>query len=303
MDKPFALIVEDERDVAALFRHVIDLSGYRTEVALDGTTAVKRLSMSQPDIVILDLNLPGVSGIEILEIIRKDKRLRHTKVIVITAHAHIAAGVSVEPDLILLKPISIEQLTAFIKRFNRLEDSPRVTPMRERPTDIYTGLYNQPFFLNRLESAHKQAQEVDGYLYAIFLFTVEPKNKVKAQMDTLYWELTLREIAEALSHMLRPTDTLARFNPDTFYVLVENLPGEEITTLIADRIQSRLNRDIENIQKKINLPIRIGILLCDRGYKNTEEIIADAKYAQSLANAQGPDYSNYYYRLSVKKTG
>ena len=101
--------------------------------------------------------------------------------------------------------------------------------------------------------------------------------------------------------MLRPTDTLARFNPSTFYVLIENLPGEEITTLIADRIQSRLNSDIEDIEAKIKLPVRIGILLCDSGYNSTDEIIADAKYAQALASAQGPDYSNYYYKFSVKK--
>lgn len=303
MGKPFALIVEDERDVAALFRHVIDLSGYRTEVALDGQVAVERLSNSQPDIVILDLNLPKVSGLEILEIIRNDKQLRHTKVIVITAHAHIAAGIQVQPDLVLLKPISIEQLTSFINRFNRLEDSPKVVPMQEKPMDIFTGLYNQPFFLNRLESALKQAQEIDGYLFAVFLFTVEAKNKVKAQMDTRYWEVTLREIAEALKHMLRPTDTLARFNPNTFYVLIESIPDEEITTLIADRIQTRLSKDIDDIENKIKLPIRIGILLCDSGYNTTEEIIADAKYAQNLASAQGPDYSNYYYKFSVKKSG
>jgi diguanylate cyclase (GGDEF)-like protein len=301
MDKPFALIVEDERDVAALFRHVIDLSGYRTEIALDGNAAVKRLSRGQPDIVILDLNLPGVSGMEILEMIQNDKRLRHTRVIVITAHAHIAAGIPVEPDLILLKPISTEQLTSFIDRFNRLEDSPVVTPMPEKPTDIYTGLYNQPFFLNRLESALKQAGEIDDYLFALFLFTVDPKNKAKAQMDTRSWELILREIAEALKNMLRPTDTLARFNPNTFYVLIENLPGEHITTLIADRIQSRLSKDVEDIENKIRLPVRIGILLCDSGYNSTEEIIADAKYAQALASAQGPDYSNFYYKFSVKK--
>jgi diguanylate cyclase (GGDEF)-like protein len=168
--------------------------------------------------------------------------------------------------------------------------------------DIFTGLYNQPFFLNRLESALKQAQEIDGYLFAVFLFTVEAKNKVKAQMDTRYWEVTLREIAEALKHMLRPTDTLARFNPNTFYVLIESIPDEEITTLIADRIQTRLSKDIDDIENKIKLPIRIGILLCDSGYNTTEEIIADAKYAQNLASAQGPDYSNYYYRFSVKKS-
>ena len=120
-------------------------------------------------------------------------------------------------------------------------------------------------------------------------------------MDPKNWESILREIAESLKKMLRPTDTLARFNPNTFYVLIENIPNEDITTLIADRIQTRLNKEIKDIQNKIQLPIRIGILLCDHGYNNTEEIIADATYAQSLAKAQGPEYSNYYYQFSVKK--
>ncbi len=301
MDKPFALIIEDERDVAALFRHVIDLSGYRTEVALHGDVAVKRLSNSQPDIVILDLNLPGVSGKEILEIIQKEERLRHTRVIVVTAHAHIVAGLEVQPDLVLLKPISIEQLTSFINRFNLMDGSPKVIPMQEKPLDIYTGLYNQPFFLNRLESALKQAHEIDGYLFAVFLFTVDPKNKIKAQVDTRYWEHTLREIAELLKKLLRPTDTLAKFNPNIFYVLIENIPNEEVTTLIADRIQARLYRDIVDIENKIRVPIRTGILLCNNGYNNTDEILSDAKYAQSLASVQGDEYSKYYYRFSVKK--
>lgn len=301
MDKPFVLIIEDERDMAALLRHVFDLSGYRTEVALHGHVGVERLSNSQPDIVILDLNLWGVPGIEILEMIHKDERLRHTKVIVVTAHALITAGLPVQPDLVLQKPISIEQLTTLIDRFNLSEGSQNVIPMQEKPLDIYTGLYNQPFFMNRLESALKQAREIDRYLFAVFLFTVDPKNKIKVQVDTRYWESTLREIAESLKSMLRPTDTLARFYPDTFYVLIENVPNGEITTLIANRIQARLYRDIVDIEKKIKMPIRIGVLLCDRGYNDADEILADAKYAQSLSSAQGDEYSKYYYQFSVKK--
>ena len=120
-------------------------------------------------------------------------------------------------------------------------------------------------------------------------------------MDTRHWEHTLREIAEELKSLLRPTDTLARFNPSTFYVLIENIPNGEVTALIADRIQARLQKDIEDIDNKIQLPIRIGILLCDSGYNNTDEILADAKYAQSLAIAQGDAHSKYYYQFSVKK--
>jgi DNA-binding response OmpR family regulator len=71
MDKPTALIIEDERDIAALFRHVMDMVGFQTEIVFHGQAAIERLSNSQPDIVLLDLNLPEVSGSRILEIIRK----------------------------------------------------------------------------------------------------------------------------------------------------------------------------------------------------------------------------------------
>ena len=50
MSKPFVLIIEDERDIAALFRHVVDMVGYHTEIALSGQVAHDRLSNSKPDI-------------------------------------------------------------------------------------------------------------------------------------------------------------------------------------------------------------------------------------------------------------
>src|SRR5678816_2828050 len=62
MEKPSALIVEDDRDIGALFRHVLDLAGYRTEIVLHGLVAMEHLAKTTPDIVLLDLNLPGVSG-------------------------------------------------------------------------------------------------------------------------------------------------------------------------------------------------------------------------------------------------
>ena len=141
MIKPFVLIIEDDRDIAALFRHVIDMVGYRTAIALNGEDAIERLSAGKPDIVILDLNLPGVSGEDILKMIRKDERLDQTKIIVVTAHAHIAGTLSVEPDLILLKPVSIEQLSTFIRRFG-LSEKPQT---KLNPWDKNTGLYNQSF--------------------------------------------------------------------------------------------------------------------------------------------------------------
>jgi len=301
MDKPFALIVEDDRNNAALFRHVLDLSGFQTEAVLHGQVAVERLSNSQPDIVLLDLNLPGVSGSKILELIRNDKRLDQTKVIIITGHPHMVGGLSVQPDLMLQKPISVDQLSVLIERVVLSENSPKATPLRQKPLDNYTGLYNQPFFMNRLEGSLKQSREMDQYLFAVLLFKLERKNKVEEQPGTYRWESVLQEIASSLKIILRPTDTIARFDRDTFYMLIENVPNGEIAVKIANRIQEILNRNVPDIGNKIKLPIRIGILVCDKGYESVDVVLSDAKYALTLAIAQGEEYSKYYYQVSAKK--
>jgi diguanylate cyclase (GGDEF)-like protein len=300
MEKPFAIIAEDDRDTAALFRHAIDMAGFRTEIVFHGDVAVDRILKSKPDVVILDLNLPGVSGSKILELIRKDRKLSHTRVIVVTAYPNIAGSLSAEPDLVLLKPASIDQLTNLVSRFKSSIKNQKLIPIKSEPLDVITGLYNQPFFTNRLESALKQAQEIDEYLFAVFLFTVETK-KGDVQKNDQQLDPVLQEIADALRGILRPTDTLARIDPNNFYVLIENIPNGEISVMIANRIQKRLSQNIPDLGDKVKLPFRIGILLCGDGYKYTDQIIADAKYAQALAKAQGDEYSKYYYQFIVKK--
>jgi len=301
MNKPFALIIEDDRDVAALFRHVMDLAGFRTEIIFHGRAAVQRLSNSRPDVILLDLNLPGLSGNHILELIRKDKRLDDTKVIVVTAHAHVVSGLAVQPDLVLLKPISIDQLTRLVRRIVLPEKSPKAVPFQEEPMDFTTGLYNQAFFMNRLEHSLGQSRVVKQYLFGVLLFKLEKPGEKKDQHPIYDWESTLHETADALRGILRPTDTLARFDPDTFYILIENIPNGEISLRIANRIQEILYRNITDIGNKIKIPIRVGILICDQGYENIDVILNDAKYAQALAIAQGDEYSKYYYQFSMKK--
>ena len=305
MDKPFALIVEDDRRSAALFRHVVDLVGFQTEVVFHGGLAVERLSHSRPDLVLLDLNLPGVSGNQILEFIRKADGLQHTKVVVISGQAHVASGLSVQPDLMLLKPVSVDQLTSLISRITLSEQSPKAIPFDEKPLDSQTNLYNQSFFKIRLESALKQAREIDNGLFAVFLFKLEPSalvaRKGKENLRTNAWESVLREVAGNLRSILRPTDTIARFDPDTFYFLIENIPNGEVAVRVANRVQQILYRKITDIGEKIRVPIRVGILLCDRAYENVDVVLSDAKYAQMLASAQGDEYSKYYYQFSAKR--
>jgi DNA-binding response OmpR family regulator len=116
MSKPFALIVEDEPDLATIFSEALSTAGFETEIIEAGDVALERLADSAPTVVVLDIHLPHVAGTEILTYIRGQKHLADTKVIIATADASMSDLVQADADLVLLKPISFIQLHTFAKR-------------------------------------------------------------------------------------------------------------------------------------------------------------------------------------------
>jgi len=300
MDKPFVLIVEHERDLAARFRHVMELAGFRSEIIFDGRVAIERLSNIQPDIVLLDLDLPGMFGNQILKLIQKDGRLRHSKVIVVTSSSQIADSLAVEPDLLLFKPISIEQFSDFIERFQLKIKYQTTIPMLGEPWDRVTGLYNQSFFMNRLENSLEQAREVDRYLFSLITINIDQNDTIKNQLDIRNWISALRETAEILKTSVRQTDTIARFDQDNFYILVENIPNKDVLLLLSTGIQKKLKQRLTSLGNKVQFPIGISVLLCDRGYENIDEILQDVKTARSLGKSQGDTFFEFYDRTSPK---
>jgi CheY-like chemotaxis protein len=110
MDDRLALIVEDHEDIATVFSEALQAIDFETEIIGSGDLALTRLAATTPDLVILDLNLPRVTGAEILHHIRTDARLKNIRVIVATAYPDMARGLDDEADLVLLKPISFRQM-------------------------------------------------------------------------------------------------------------------------------------------------------------------------------------------------
>jgi CheY-like chemotaxis protein len=115
MVNPHSLVIEDDRDVAELYRHVLESLGFETEVIRSGEAALARLAAIVPAVVLLDLLLPPhISGTDILHQIRADKRLTETRVIVVTGHPELAETVSDEADAVLVKPVDVSQLSDLI---------------------------------------------------------------------------------------------------------------------------------------------------------------------------------------------
>jgi CheY-like chemotaxis protein len=108
------LIVEDDIQLGQAFADVLAISGSKVALVTDGRSALTWLEGSKPDLIILDLHLPYVSGLEILDKIRTDERLKEMKVVVVTADAMRAQEADKQADLILLKPVSLEHLLQLV---------------------------------------------------------------------------------------------------------------------------------------------------------------------------------------------
>ncbi|MBN1955565.1 MAG: response regulator [Anaerolineae bacterium] len=110
MNHQLALIVEDDQDVARISAEALAAAGFETEIVRDGAAALARLAVTRPALVLLDLNLPGVHGTEVLRQIRADARLAGVQVVVATGVSLARAELEDKADFILIKPVSYDQL-------------------------------------------------------------------------------------------------------------------------------------------------------------------------------------------------
>lgn len=280
MEKPFALIIEDDRDIVALFRHVLDLAGYRTEIVLHGKVAAEYLATTTPDIVLLDLGLPGMSGGEILAMMRADLRLKNVPVVVITAHAHLVEALPVAPHLVLIKPVNIEQMSNLIQRICPTEE-----PMESLPWDVLTGVYNRSFFMARLAYALERAKQLRQNKFAVLYLDLGQSSKINYLFGKEYNKRVLQESAALLKTILRPTDTVARLGEDVFAVLIEDVNNHETPILVATRVQNRIRKYLAKSENELQVRANVGIVLCGEEYLSVEEILHDAEQALLLAKA------------------
>ena len=112
------LIVEDEKDIIEVLRYYLEKENYRIHVAEDGFTALDLAEKVVPNLILLDLMLPKLDGIEVCRRLKSDERLRDIPVIMVTAKAEEAdkvRGLELGADDYVTKPFSVKELVARIK--------------------------------------------------------------------------------------------------------------------------------------------------------------------------------------------
>ena len=116
---PRVLLVEDERHIVESLTFVLEREGFEVAAAADGESALERLRAARPDVLVLDVMLPKLGGLEVLKLVRADAALRTVPVIVLTARGRpqdrrMAEEIGVEA--FMTKPFANQEVVDAVRR-------------------------------------------------------------------------------------------------------------------------------------------------------------------------------------------
>lgn len=111
-------VVDDEPETNEMIAEMIRLSGHEVVTSFDGFSAMRLISNEMPDLVILDVMMPDISGFEVLRFIHRDPRLKKIPVIVLSARSRpedIREGIRAGANLYLTKPVAFNEMRAAVQ--------------------------------------------------------------------------------------------------------------------------------------------------------------------------------------------
>jgi diguanylate cyclase (GGDEF)-like protein len=235
------LCVDDDPGIRELLKEIIARLGHSIITAVDGIDALEKLADDHFDIVITDINMPRMDGIELIKRIKTD--FDDVDVIAITAYEMtykytdiIALGAS---DFIS-KPFNVDELEAKLNRILR-ERRLRVGLRRLSTRDGLTGLYNRRYFDENLKHEANRAFRQNYSLYLLFIdldgFKAYNDKYGHQQGDKL-----LRELAEViLDNIRKDVDSACRYGGDEFVIILPHAKRQQ-ALLVAERLLNSFNK-------------------------------------------------------------
>ena len=170
------LVVEDEHDIAALIKHTLERSGeIQASIVGSGDQALRSIAERPPDLIILDLNLPVVSGTEVCRILRARPETAHLPVIMLTARtaeSDRVTGLDLGADDYVTKPFSLRELSARVRAVLRRRQS------FAAKGSVYRGERLVADFDAVAVSVDGEAIRLTRREFELLRFLVENKNRV-----------------------------------------------------------------------------------------------------------------------------
>lgn len=287
-DKPLILIVDDSRTNVNFCEKILAKNGYITDSCNSGEEAIKYLEKNSPDLILLDIIMPGIDGFEFCELLKKMPDIADTPVIFLSAmddEASIIKGFKCGGVDFITKPFRTQEMLARTKTHIDLKKAKEQLLMMAT-TDVLTGLNNRRFFMERLSVEFERIKRYQS-LYTILMIDLDLFKRINDTFGHNAGDNVLKQVAEILQQELRCTDIIGRVGGEEFAAI---LPKTEL--LQSLQIAERLRKAVELLPLKINedkikVTISIGASQCNVADREVDDALIRADSALYNAKRTG----------------
>jgi len=281
------LVVDDAPDTLEIIQKLLQYEGYDVTVALTGEEGVKKVEEERPDVVLMDINLPGIDGTEALRRIRIINPLQC--VIMLTAFATVENAIYALKEgasEFVKKPFENDHLIHIVnqclEKYRTLREKENLEEEVRRLsiTDDLTGLYNHRHFFKTLEAELVRLKRQKTSL-SLLMFDLDNFKKYNDLYGHLEGDKVLKTVGEIVRHSIRHNvDSGYRYGGDEFTVLLIGASIDQAMT-IAERIRSSIER-----VKSHHITVSIGLSEY-RDYFDLEGFVKSADEAMYSAKNSG----------------
>ena len=270
------LVVDDDKDNVTLVSRTLEHVGFRVESAPTGEAALEKLKRMSPDLVLLDVNMPGMGGMETLKVLRS--RESYAWVIVVSARndtEDIIAGLDAGADDYLCKPFDPLELLARVRAQLRIKDvTDRLAAANAKlqalvDIDDLTGLYNMRSIYQKLDTELSRAKR-NNRAVAVVMMDMDDFKQVNDTHDHLFGSFVLAEVGKIIHGNMRGVDFAARYGGDEFLVALSETTVDG-ASLFAERLRKAIAgyRFIKD-SNAMNLTASMGVAVVQPTIQNVD---------------------------------
>lgn len=279
------LAVEDEPDHAAFVEQTLRSAGYVVLTVSDPRLFEESIASFNPDLIILDVNLPEYSGYDLARYVRQQETLATIPLLFLTTASETRdriESITAGGDDHLAKPIDPALLLSTIA--SRVERARFLKTLLER--DGLTGLLSHSAFLERLKSAMARLEREPDSSIALVMIDIDHFKRINDTYGHPVGDRVLKTLAAFFRRKLRQTDSIGRYGGEEFALLLDDLNQTEAVRLVTRMLEDYTQNEqqlLEGDSTRVTFSAGVAMLNRDTSLEISVKLADGALYAAKAA--------------------